>query len=127
MDGCAEKLILCLCRLYGFAILLGIYAYIPPGVMTGNARYVSNTINTADAVCIQFYYFKSTGGTINVYLRQNGFDYGVDFIDSKCYRRVYSIQFSGMILAREFAAFPQNIEDGPILVNDRGPLWVHIY
>ena len=62
-------------------IITGGYAYIPAGQQSGNTRYVSNTINTAEAVCIQFYYFKTTGGIINTYIRQNGFDYGVDYID----------------------------------------------
>ena len=64
-------------------MFLGIHAYVPPGVTSGNVRYISNTITTSGAMCIQFYYFKSTAGVINIYLRQNGFDYGVDYIDGK--------------------------------------------
>lgn len=57
-----------------------------PAGASGNARYVSPTITTTQAVCVEFYYFKTAGGSINVYVRQNGFDYGLDFVDSKCSR-----------------------------------------
>ncbi len=86
----------------------GVYAYIPAGQILGNGRFVSGTISAIGAVCVQFWYFKSKGGELNVYVRQGGYDYGVDYINSKCGKNVESIDWGdkGTNVSAAFSIIP---------------------